>query len=67
MKQIIRETFVPTSKAGPQTVVIAIEEAVQNLGENCGVVFLLICILIGADNSKHQRLYSQRDKCSDQQ
>lgn len=67
IKQIISETCAPTSKTRPKTVVIAIEEAVQNPGENCGVVFLLICILTGADNAKQPMFYSKPNKSSDQQ
>lgn len=62
IKQIISETCAPTSKTRPETVVVAIEEAVQNPGENCGVVFLLICIRTGADNAKQQMFYSKPNK-----
>lgn len=58
-REIIRETCARTSEPRPEAVVVAIEEAVQDPCENCGVVFLLICVLTGADNAKQQALYSK--------
>ncbi len=56
----VRETSARTSEPGPETVVVAIEEAVQNPGENCGVVFLLICGLTGADDAKQQTKFDSK-------